>query len=174
MIDDSLKCKCESPSPMRYGRFNPSAWVCGKCGLNLTERMEGNLGGTVYAVFPSKQDKADWYDNVMNGVWYPPNVDLVISETQPDNSILIGHFEKAADKLLSWWYVEEYQQIVPSDEWIVKHRPVDLEWPHESFLHSATAVKMSISQTVSAMAERFGLSAYQASRLVKQFVEKTK
>jgi hypothetical protein len=124
----------------------------------------------VYAVFPSQEEKESWLEAIKHNLWYTPNVDLVIAESAPNESIHIGHFEK----MDSWWYVEEYLYIVPSYEWIVKHRPVDLEWPHESFLHSATAVKMSISQTVSAMAERFGLSAYQASRLVKQFVEKTK
>jgi hypothetical protein len=31
------KCSCKSPKPVIYGRFNPPAYVCDKCGRPIEE-----------------------------------------------------------------------------------------------------------------------------------------
>jgi len=37
------QCTCTKPRAFRFGKFAPPAYVCGRCGLNVTGRVEGAL-----------------------------------------------------------------------------------------------------------------------------------
>jgi len=40
MLEPKYLCECEEPWPFVYGKFDPPCYLCSKCGLNVTARVE--------------------------------------------------------------------------------------------------------------------------------------
>ena len=41
-VEARFLCECIDPVPFVYGNFDPPCYVCSKCGLNVTKRVEEN------------------------------------------------------------------------------------------------------------------------------------